>query len=138
MAYDERTAERVREALSGRRGVVEKKLMGGLCFMVNGGMCCSVSGKGGLLVRVDEEDRERILREPHVQPMEMGGRIMSGFVRVAPDGYRTGAALQRWIACGVDAAARRADRRAPRKRKPAPQHRAKPVRARATGRRPPK
>ena len=55
MAYDEKTAARVRKALAGRRDVVEKKLMGGLCFMVKGGMCCSVSGKGGLLVRVDIE-----------------------------------------------------------------------------------
>ena len=52
MAYDEKTAERVRALLSDRRDVVEKKLMGGLCFMVKGGMCCSVSGRGGLLVRV--------------------------------------------------------------------------------------
>src|SRR4029077_19274194 len=52
MAYDEKTAARVRKALAGRHDVVEKKLMGGLCFMVNGNMCCSVSGKGGLLVRV--------------------------------------------------------------------------------------
>ena len=51
MAYDEKTAARVRKALAGRRDVVEKKLMGGLCFMTQGGMCCSVSGKGGLLVR---------------------------------------------------------------------------------------
>ena len=47
MAYDEKTAERVRKVLSGRREVVEKKLMGGLCFMVKGGMCCSVSGRAG-------------------------------------------------------------------------------------------
>ena len=52
MAYDEKTAARVRAVLSERRGVVEKKLMGGLCFMVQGSMCCSVSGRGGLLVRV--------------------------------------------------------------------------------------
>jgi len=81
MAYDERTAERVRAALSGRRGVAEKTLMGGLCFMVNGGMCCSVSGRGGLLVRVAAETYERMLGEPHVQPMKMGQRVMRGFVR---------------------------------------------------------
>ena len=52
MAYDEATAERVRKLLSGRRDVAEKKMMGGLCFMVKGAMCCSVSGQGGLLVRV--------------------------------------------------------------------------------------
>lgn len=110
MGYDEKTAARVREALSGRRDVVEKKLMGGLSFMVKGGMCCSVSGKGGLLIRIDESERDRLLSQPYVQPMEMGGRIMSGFVRIAPDGYRTDAALRTWIDRGLAAAARRAAR----------------------------
>jgi hypothetical protein len=107
MAYDEKAAARVRKLLGGRRDVVEKKLMGGLCFMVKGGMCCSVSGKGGLLVSVDIEAQERMLLEPHVAPMEMGGRVMRGFVRVAPDGYRTEAALTKWIERGVTAAAAR-------------------------------
>jgi hypothetical protein len=102
MAYDERTAERVRNVLSGRRDVVEKNLMGGLCFMVSGGMCCSVSSKGGLLIRVGAFAHERMLREPHVQPMKMGGRIMTGFVRVAPEGYRTDAALKKWIQRGLN------------------------------------
>jgi len=105
MAYDEETAERVRGVLSGRREVAEKKLMGGLAFMVKGGMCCSVSGRGGLLVRVDAEAYERMLGEPHVQPMKMGQRVMTGFVRVAPEGYRTDAALKTWIGRGLDAAA---------------------------------
>jgi hypothetical protein len=107
MAYDEKTAARVRKVLAGRRDVVEKKLMGGLCFMMKGGMCCSVSGKGGLLVRVDIEAAERVLLEPHVAPMEMGGRVMRGFVRVAEDGYRTDAALGKWVERGVNAAAAR-------------------------------
>ena len=102
MAYDERTAERVRKALSNRRDVVEKKLMGGLCFMVNGKMCCSVSGRGGLLIRVGAAVREAILKEPHIRPMEMAGRTMSGFVQVTPEGYRTDAALRNWIERGVD------------------------------------
>jgi len=104
MAYDEKTAERVREVLSDRRDVVEKKLMGGLSFMVSGSMCCSVSGRGGLLVRVSAEAHAQMLAEPHVQPMGMGGRTMSGFVRVAPEGYRTGAALRKWVERGVAAA----------------------------------
>jgi len=110
MAYDEKTAERVREALSGRRGVVEKKLMGGLCFMVNGSMACSVSGRGGLLIRIAADAREQALAEPHVAPMEMRGRVMSGFVRVAPEGYRTAAALRKWIERGVTAAATAKDK----------------------------
>ena len=118
MAYDENTAARVRTALAGRRDVVEKKLMGGLCFMTNGGMCCSVSGRGGLLVRVDIEAMDRVLLEPHVKPMKMGGRVMRGFVRVAPDGYRTDAALRKWVERGVNAADARPAKAGRSKQKP--------------------
>ncbi|HLH88098.1 MAG TPA: TfoX/Sxy family protein [Xanthobacteraceae bacterium] len=102
MAYDELTAERMRSALAGRPGVVETRLMGGVCFMVNGNMCCTVSARGGILVRVGPEGYEQALAQPHAQPMEMRGRVMNGFVRVMPDGYRTDAALNRWIARGLD------------------------------------
>jgi hypothetical protein len=105
MAYDVITAERVRDALSDRKGVIEKGLMGGLCFMVGGAMCCTVSGRGGLLVRVDPNARERMLAEPHVSPMVMRGRTAKGFVRVAAEGYRTAPSLKKWIARGVAAAA---------------------------------
>lgn len=107
MAYDEATAERVRKILSRRRGVVEKKMMGGLSFMVKGGMCCSVSGRGGLLIRVGEAAQQRMRAEPHVQPMELGGRTMTSFVRVLPEGYRTDAALKKWIEHGLDFVATR-------------------------------
>jgi TfoX-like protein len=102
VAYDTKTAERVRAALSEEPVVIEKRLMGGLCFMVNGAMCCSVSGKGGLLIRVGPTECGRVLAEPHVQPMEMRGRTMTGFVRISPEGYRTDAALNKWIRRGVD------------------------------------
>jgi hypothetical protein len=107
MAYDEKTAERVRKALSDRIDVGERRMMGGLCFMVRGRMCCSVSGKGGMLIRVAPEAHAHILREPHVSPMEMGARTMAGFVRVAPDGYRSNAALRKWVMRGVEAASAR-------------------------------
>jgi TfoX/Sxy family transcriptional regulator of competence genes len=102
MAYDEITAERVRDVLSHRRDVVEKRLMGGLCFMVSGAMCCSVSSRGGLLIRVGPHAQERALGEPHVSPMVMAGRSAKGFVRIAPEGYRTQAALKKWIGRGLD------------------------------------
>jgi TfoX/Sxy family transcriptional regulator of competence genes len=101
MAYDEETAERVRKLLSGRGDVVPKKMMGGLCFMVGGNMCCVVSGKGGLLVRVGPDAFARALAEPHVGPMEMSGRVMTGFVRVAPEGYRTDSMLRKWVERGL-------------------------------------
>jgi hypothetical protein len=102
MPYDQATAERVRDALSSRRDVVEKTLMGGLAFMVKGNMVCSVSGKGGLLVRVGPVAHAQAVREPHASAMKMGGRNMKGFIRVAPEGYRTDAALKRWIDRGLD------------------------------------
>jgi len=122
MAYDEKTASRVREILSSRHDVIEKKLMGGLTFMVNGHMCCSVSGRGGLMVRVGVRAQDAILREPHVQPIEMRGRTMTGFVRVAPEAYRDEASLRTWLQRGLDfvatlptdASARRESRRRPK------------------------
>jgi hypothetical protein len=101
VAYDEKTADRVRQVLADRLDVVEKQMMGGLCFMVRAGMCCSVSGKGGLLVRVGVAGQESALRQPHVQPMKMGRKVMSGFVRVAPEGLRTDAQLRNWVLRGV-------------------------------------
>jgi TfoX N-terminal domain len=103
MAYDEPTAERVRKVLAGRRDVTEKKLMGGLCFMVKDRMCCSVSGRGGLLVRVGAD--EEVFGQPHVGRMKMGARTMSGFARIDPAGYESDAALTKWIKRGLDAAA---------------------------------
>lgn len=102
MAYDEETAARVRKLLAGQRYVAEKKMMGGLCFMVNNTMCCTVSGRGGMLIRVGPEAHARMLEEPHTTPMEMRGRIMSGFVRVAPEGYQDDPDLKRWVKRGLD------------------------------------
>jgi len=119
MAFDEKTAARVRVMLSDRRDVTEKKMMGGLCFMVKGGMCCSVSGRGGLLVRIDPKDQEQVLREPHAQPMEMGARTLKGFVRVAPEAYRTEALLQKWVMRGIEAVETRAAKDKTHKRMPA-------------------
>ncbi|HZT03775.1 MAG TPA: TfoX/Sxy family protein [Steroidobacteraceae bacterium] len=104
MAYDEGTAARVRRVLK-RRKFREAQLMGGLCFMVGGSMCCSVSGKGGLLVRIDPAKFEQVLAEPHVAPMRMGNRTMRGFVRVEPEGFQADRALERWIELGLEAAA---------------------------------
>jgi TfoX/Sxy family transcriptional regulator of competence genes len=101
MAYDEATAERVRGAL-GQSNVVERKMMGGLKFMLNGNMLCAVSLKGGLLIRVAEKDQEAILKEPHVRPMKLGARTLAAFVLVDPVGYRTDAALRKWLQRGLD------------------------------------
>ena len=102
MAYDEQAADRIRKLLSRRRDVDEKRLMGGLCFTLRGNMCCSVSGRGGILVRVGAPAYARMLVEPHVEPLEMRGRPVNGFVRVGPDGYRTDAGLKKWVQRAVD------------------------------------
>ena len=102
MPYDIQAADSIRFVLSERHDVVERKMMGGLVFMVGGNMCVVVSGRGGLLVRVGPEVQARVLKEPHVKPMTMAGRPMTGFVRVAPEGYRTAAALHKWVKRGLD------------------------------------
>ena len=97
-----RPSTRLRKLLSARPDVVEKQLMGGLCFMVGGHMCCAVSGRGGLLVRVGPDAYPSMLREPHAAELEMRGRPMAGYVRVAPEGYATSAGLKKWVTRGVD------------------------------------
>jgi TfoX/Sxy family transcriptional regulator of competence genes len=109
MAYDEKLAERIRRLMAGRRGVTERKMMGGLIFMTASGMFCSASGKGGLLVRVDPQSRDKFLGEAHVEPADISGRRMTGFVRVAAEGYRTDADLKKWVERGLTAAATRPD-----------------------------
>lgn len=101
MPYDIQAADGIRVLLSDRHDVVERKMMGGLVFMVNGHMCITASGRGGILVRVGPEAQAGVLKEPHVKPMTMAGRSMAGFVRVMPDGYRTAASLRKWVKRGV-------------------------------------
>jgi TfoX/Sxy family transcriptional regulator of competence genes len=101
MGYEEKTAERVRRILSRRRDVVEKKMVGGLSFMVNGRLCCGLTSTA-LMVRVGPEARERALAHPHVRPMKFAGRPLAGFVCVDPGGYRTDTALAKWIQRGID------------------------------------
>ncbi|MBS0521747.1 MAG: TfoX/Sxy family protein [Proteobacteria bacterium] len=115
MAYDPATAERVRHLLADRHDVHERKMMGSLAFMAKGGMCCAVSGRGGLLVRIVPETQPRLIARPHVRPMVMAGRPVSSFVRVMPEGYRTHAALRKWVQCGLDAVAALKTRPTPRR-----------------------
>ena len=97
MAYDEDLANRLRELLAGEDAVTEKKMFGGLSFLVAGNMAVAASGQGGLLARVDPKDTDKLLERPHVALMEMGGRSMDGWLRVAPEGVRTKRDLQPWV-----------------------------------------
>ena len=110
MPYDERLAARVRKILSARRDVSEKRMFGGLSFLVEGKMCCGIAGDA-LMVRVGAEARDKALAEPHVKPMRFAGRRLSGFILVAPAGCSTDAALARWVKRGVDFAAALAERK---------------------------
>lgn len=101
LSYDLKTAERVRWVLSSRSDVVEKRMVGGLSFMVGGSMCCGVTGDA-LMIRVGADGRERALAKPHVRPMELGGRALAGFVCVDPAGFRTDATLRAWVQRGID------------------------------------
>ena len=101
MAYDEDLAGRVRELIAAEAGLTEKKMFGGLAFLLNGNMAVGVSGKGGLMVRVDPEETEALLAKPHARPFEMRGREMRGWLRVDADGVRTKRQLEPWVRRGV-------------------------------------
>jgi TfoX/Sxy family transcriptional regulator of competence genes len=102
VAYDEDLADRIREVLSRERGIEEKRMFGGLAFLINGNMSVAASGQGGLLVRVPPEDSDRLAQRAHVSPMVMGGREARGWLRVADDGVKTKRQLQSWVTRGVD------------------------------------
>ena len=97
MAYDEDLGNRLRELLADERAITEKKMFGGLAFLLNGNMCVSASGRGGLLVRIDPADTDAALARPHVARMEMGGRTMDGWITVAPQAVRTKRELAAWV-----------------------------------------
>jgi TfoX/Sxy family transcriptional regulator of competence genes len=97
MAYDEDLANRLRELLAGEDAITEKKMFGGLAFLLHGNMTVSASGKGGLLARIEPADTDDALARPHVTRMEMAGRSMDGWIRVAPDGVRTKRQLSSWV-----------------------------------------
>jgi TfoX/Sxy family transcriptional regulator of competence genes len=102
MAYDEDLADRVRELISGERGVAEKRMFGGLAFLIGGNMSVCVSGQGGLMVRVPREDTDTLLSRAHVEPMVMAGRETRGWLRVSTDGVKTKRQLQSWVSRGLD------------------------------------
>ena len=100
MAYNERLAERVREALAGRQGVSERKMFGGLAFLLDGKMCVGVLGDE-LIVRSGPERYPDALAEPHARPMDFTGRVMTGMLYVSPAGISRGPALRRWVEVGL-------------------------------------
>ena len=100
MAYDGELSDRVRTALLGHPGLAEKKMFGGIAFMLNGNMCCGVINDD-LMVRVGPEGFEDALAKPHARPMDFTGRPMKGFVFVGAEGTRTGSTLEQWVLRGM-------------------------------------
>jgi len=96
VAYDEKLADRVRDVLEEVEGATERKLFGGLAFMVRGHMACGIVGDD-LMLRLGAEGAERALERPHVRPMDFTGKPMTGMVYVGAHGLE-GAALRRWMA----------------------------------------
>jgi TfoX/Sxy family transcriptional regulator of competence genes len=101
MAYDETLAERVRGLLADRASATEKKMFGGLAFLVGGNMCCGVHGDE-LIVRLEPESTEQALEEPHVRVFDLTGRPIKGWVLVAPDGVASDDDLRRWVDVSVE------------------------------------
>lgn len=98
MAYDTELADRIRELLAPERGVDEKRMFGGLAFLINGHMTVAASGQGGLLVRLPPDETEKLLDRAHVSPMVMAGRETRGWLRVESAGVKTQRQLQSWVA----------------------------------------
>jgi hypothetical protein len=101
MAYDEELANRLRELLQGEPALSEKRMFGGLAFLINGHMAVSASSKGGLLLRVDPAKTESLVNEPHIGRFEMRGREMDGWLRVDAEAVATVKELRRWVRHGV-------------------------------------
>ena len=101
MAFDEDLANRVRELVAREKGLTEKRMFGGLAFLVNGNMAVSASGQGGLLVRVEPAATGKLLERAHVRPFVTRGREMDGWLRVDEAGVRTKRQLEGWVRRGV-------------------------------------
>lgn len=99
MAYDERLANRIRQAFGARHDITERKMFGGLAFLCRGRMCCGVVGSD-LMVRIPEDEVAAVMRGRHVRPMDFTGKPLRGFVYVSPPGCQTTAALRTWLSHG--------------------------------------
>ena len=100
MAYNVKLAERIRTEL-GDIPFVEKKMFGGVGFLIHGNMACGVH-KDGMIVRVDPEKHSALLKKPHARPFDLTGRPMKGWLVVDPDGYKTEKQLTIWVKEGVE------------------------------------
>ena len=101
MAYDEDLAQRIRALVGARRGVTEKKMFGGLAFLVGGNMAITASRLGGILVRVEPEQSDRLVATTRASVAVMRGRPMAGWLRVEAKDLRTKRQLVKWVDLGI-------------------------------------
>jgi TfoX/Sxy family transcriptional regulator of competence genes len=101
VAYDEELAGRIREEIDDDSDLTEKKMFGGLGFLIGGNMAIGASGQGGLLVRVDPEESDALVETTSARPMEMRGREMKGWLRVDAEEVLTREALAEWVDRGT-------------------------------------
>ena len=101
MAYDQELADRIRELVANEPGLAEKKMFGGLAFLIGGNMAVAASGQGGMMVRVDPDESETLLATTNARLVEMRGRQMRGWMRVDLQDVRTERQLAKWVGLGV-------------------------------------
>jgi TfoX/Sxy family transcriptional regulator of competence genes len=101
MAYDEELAGRIRELVASEAGLTEKKMFGGLAFLIDGNMAIAASGQGGVMVRVDPDESDTLLATTNARLFEMRGRQMAGWMRVDLPDLRTKQELAKWVGRGV-------------------------------------
>jgi TfoX/Sxy family transcriptional regulator of competence genes len=101
VAYDEDLANRIRELIGRDPDLSEKKMFGGLAFLIGGNMAVAASGQGGALVRVDPEQSDALVASTNARLMEMRGREMRGWLRVSSDDLRSKRELARWVELGT-------------------------------------
>jgi TfoX/Sxy family transcriptional regulator of competence genes len=101
MAYDEELAQRIRDLVAGEAGLTEKKMFGGLAFLIRGNMAVAASGQGGLMVRIDPEESEALVADSHARPFEMRGRMMNGWLRIDTEHLQTADELTAWVERGT-------------------------------------
>ena len=101
MAYDADLANRIRELIGAEPDLTEKKMFGGLAFLIGGNMSVAASGQGGLMVRCDPEQTDELVAKPHARRFEMRGRAMDGWLHVDDEGVKTKRQLEPWVKRGV-------------------------------------
>jgi TfoX/Sxy family transcriptional regulator of competence genes len=102
IAYDQALASRIRELLGAKRGLSEKRMFGGLAFLIHGNMAIAASGQGGLLIRVDPDESARLIRTTKAEAMVMRGKAMAGWLRMDEANVRTKRQLEPWVVRAVN------------------------------------